>query len=314
MPMTAADSVAAPLDLDRAQVRRAFERAAATYDGAAVLQREVGQRMAERLGVVRMQPGAILDAGCGTGAALGELHARYPDARLIGLDLALNMTLAARDRSMVAARSARSLLGRVLGSLAPARDLRPWCVCGDIASLPIKTASIDLVWSNLTLQWLGDPQKAFVEFRRALRVGGLLSFTTFGPDTLKELREAFLAADRATHVGRFIDMHDIGDMLVHAGFADPVMDMETLTLTYGDAIDLMRDLKAIGAHNITAGRPRGMMGRQRWRRMLAALEATRRDGRLPASFEVVYGHAWKPEPRVTDDGRAIIRVEPRSRS
>jgi len=314
MPMTAADSVAAPLDLDRAQVRRAFERAAATYDGAAVLQREVGQRMAERLGVVRMQPGAILDAGCGTGAALGELHARYPDARLIGLDLALNMTLAARDRSMVAARSARSLLGRVLGSLAPARDLRPWCVCGDIASLPIKTASIDLIWSNLTLQWLGDPQKAFVEFRRALRVGGLLSFTTFGPDTLKELREAFLAADRATHVGRFIDMHDIGDMLVHAGFADPVMDMETLTLTYGDAIDLMRDLKAIGAHNITAGRPRGMMGRQRWRRMLAALEATRRDGRLPASFEVVYGHAWKPEPRVTDDGRAIIRVEPRSRS
>ena len=314
MPMTAADSVAAPLDLDRAQVRRAFERAAATYDGAAVLQREVGQRMAERLGVVRMQPGAILDAGCGTGAALGELHARYPDARLIGLDLALNMTLAARDRSMVAARSARSLLGRVLGSLAPARDLRPWCVCGDIASLPIKTASIDLIWSNLTLQWLGDPQKAFVEFRRALRVGGLLSFTTFGPDTLKELREAFLAADRATHVGRFIDMHDIGDMLVHAGFADPVMDIETLTLTYGDAIDLMRDLKAIGAHNITAGRPRGMMGRQRWRRMLAALEATRRDGRLPASFEVVYGHAWKPEPRVTDDGRAIIRVEPRSRS
>jgi malonyl-CoA O-methyltransferase len=303
-----------PMDLDRAQVRRAFERAAATYDGAAVLQREVGQRMAERLGFVRMQPGAILDAGCGTGAALGELHARYPDARLIGLDLALNMTLAARDRSMVAARSARSLLGRVLGSLAPARDLRPWCVCGDIASLPIKTASIDLVWSNLTLQWLGDPQKAFVEFRRALRVGGLLSFTTFGPDTLKELREAFLAADRATHVGRFIDMHDIGDMLVHAGFADPVMDMETLTLTYGDAIDLMRDLKAIGAHNITAGRPRGMMGRQRWRRMLAALEATRRDGRLPASFEVVYGHAWKPEPRVTDDGRAIIRVEPRSRS
>jgi malonyl-CoA O-methyltransferase len=311
--VTSTDSAAAPLALDRAQVRRAFERAAATYDGAAVLQREVGQRMAERLGFVRMQPAAILDAGCGTGAALGELHARYPDARLIGLDLALNMTLAARDRSTVAASSARSLLRRVLGSLAPARDLRAWCVCGDIASLPIKTATIDLIWSNLTLQWVGDPQKAFVEFRRALRVGGLLSFTTFGPDTLKELRAAFLAADGATHVGRFIDMHDIGDMLVHAGFADPVMDMETLTLTYGDAIDLMRDLKAIGAHNITAGRPRGLMGRQRWQRMLAALEATRRDGRLPASFEIVYGHAWKPEPRVTDDGSAIIRVEPRSR-
>ena len=302
-----------PRDLDRAQVRRAFERAAATYDKAAVLQREVGQRMAERLGLVRMQPETILDAGCGTGVALGELHARYPDARLIGLDLALNMTVAARNRVGVAMRSARSLLGRVLSPLAPARGIRPWCICGDIASLPIKPASIDLIWSNLTLQWIGDPQKSFAEFRRALRVGGLLSFTTFGPDTLKELRAAFLAADRATHVGQFFDMHDLGDMLVHAGFADPVMDMESLTLTYADAIGLMRDLKAIGAHNVTEGRPRGLMGRQRWRRMLAALEATRREGRLPASFEIVYGHAWKPEPRMTDDGSAIIRVEPRAR-
>ena len=311
--MMPAERATGPMDLDRAQVRRAFDRAAATYDEAAVLQREVGQRMAERLGFVRMQPVTILDAGCGTGVALGELHARYPDAHLIGLDLAFNMTLAARDRAAAAARSAQSLLGRVLGPLAPARELRPWCICGDIASLPIKPASIDLIWSNLSLQWVGDPQESFAEFRRVLRVGGLLSFTTFGPDTLKELRAAFLAADRATHVGRFIDMHDLGDMLVHAGFADPVMDMESLTLTYADAIGLMRDLKAIGAHNVTAGRPRGMMGRQRWQRMLAALEATRREGRLPASFEVVYGHAWKPEPRMTDDGSAIIRVEPRAR-
>jgi malonyl-CoA O-methyltransferase len=303
----------APLNLDRSQVRRAFERAAATYDGAAVLQREVGQRMAERLGFVRMQPATILDAGCGTGVALGELHARYPDARLVGLDLALNMAAAACHRSGVAAASTRSLLRRVLGPLAPAREFRPWCICGDIAALPIRPASIDLIWSNLTLQWVGDPQKAFAEFRRVLRVGGLLSFTTFGPDTLKELRAAFLAADRATHVGLFIDMHDIGDMLVHAGFSDPVMDMETLTLTYADAMGLMRDLKAIGAHNVTAGRPRGLMGRRRWQRMLVAMEAMRREGRLPASFEVIYGHAWKPEPRVTDDGSAIIRVAPRTR-
>jgi len=301
-------------DLDRAQVRRAFERAAATYDEAAVLQREVGQRMAERLGFVKIQPTAILDAGCGTGVALGELRARYPEARLIGLDLAFNMAVAARNRpgAMAAARSAGSLLRRVLGAFSPSPEVEPWCICGDIVSLPIRSSSIDLLWSNLTLQWIGDPQKAFAEFRRVLRVGGLLSFTTFGPDTLKELRTAFLAADRATHVGTFIDMHDLGDMLVHAGFADPVMDMETLTLTYDDAIGLMRDLKAIGAHNVTAGRPRGMMGRQRWQRMLAALEATRRDGRLPASFEVVYGHAWKPEPRLTDDGSAIIRVQPRA--
>ena len=300
------------VDLDRAQVRRAFERAAATYDEAAVLQREVGQRMAERLDFVKMQPATILDAGCGTGVALGELHARYPAARLIALDLALNMTLTARHRALAAARSARSLLAHILGSLTPSRELEPSYICGDVASLPIKSSCIDLVWSNLMLQWLGDPQQAFAEFRRVLRVGGLLSFTTFGPDTLKELRAAFLAADRATHVGRFIDMHDLGDMLVHAGFADPVMDMETLVLTYDNAMGLMHDLKAIGAHNVTAGRPRGMMGRQRWQRMLAALEATRREGRLPASFEVVYGHAWKPEPRLTDDGSAIIRIKPRA--
>lgn len=311
--MTSTDSASGPLELDRTQVRRSFERAAATYDHAAVLQREVGLRMAERLGLVRMQPAAILDAGCGTGAALDELRVRYPDASLIGLDLALSMARAARDRRGRVATSTRSLLGRVFGHLAPARDLRSWCICGDVASLPLKPASIDLIWSNLTLQWVSDPQSVFAEFRRVLRVGGLVSFTTFGPDTLKELRAAFRTVDGATHVGGFIDMHDIGDMLVHAGFADPVMDMETLTLTYGDAMGLMQDLKAIGAHNLTAGRPRGLMGRQRWQRMLSALEATRRDGRLPASFEVIYGHAWKPEPRTTADGSAIVRIEPRSR-
>src|SRR6202165_6118246 len=163
--MMPAERAIGPMDLDRARGRRAFARAAATYDKAAVLQREVGQRMAERLGLVRMQPETILDAGCGTGVALGELHARYPDARLIGLDLALNMTLAARDRAAAVARSAQSLLGRVLGTLAPARELRPWCICGDIASLPLKPASSDLIWSNLTLQWIGDPHKSFAEFR-----------------------------------------------------------------------------------------------------------------------------------------------------
>jgi malonyl-CoA O-methyltransferase len=142
-----------------------------------------------------------------------------------------------------------------------------------------------------------------------LAVGGLLSFTTFGPDTLRELRSAFAAVDAATHVNRFVDMHDLGDMLVEAGFADPVIDMEMLTLTYADATALMRELKSLGAHNVTSSRPRGMMGRGRWLRMLAALEAFRRDGRLPVSFEVIYGHAWKPSPRVLSDGRAIVHFE-----
>ena len=300
-----------PARLDTTLVRRAFERAAATCDTVAVLQNEVGARMAERLGVVKLAPAAILDAGCGTGVALGELRTRYPDAQLIGLDLAYNMTLAARRRAAALAAGERSLLGRLLGSHRASSDPRPRLLCGDLCRLPLKASCVELVWSNLTLQWVNSPQLAFAEFHRVLAVGGLASFTTLGPDTLRELRTAFAAADAATHVNRFIDMHDLGDMLVHAGFADPVMDMEMLTLTYADGAALMRELKALGAHNATAGRPRGMMGRGRWQRMLAALEGFRRHGRLPASFEVIYGHAWKPAPRVAPDGRAIVHVERR---
>jgi malonyl-CoA O-methyltransferase len=298
-----------PLRLDPTEVRRAFERAAATYDAAAVLQREIGQRMSERLGFVKLAASTILDAGCGTGVALVELGSRYPDAAVFGLDLAHAMTLAAQARCASSAVAARGVLGRLLGPLGPQRSAPPRLVCGDIVRLPLRAGSFDLVWSNLTLQWVNEPEQAMAEVHRVLRVGGLFSFTTFGPDTLKELRTAFAAADGVPHVSRFVDMHDIGDMLVQAGFADPVMDMETITLTYADAGAMMRDLKALGAHNATTGRLRGLTGRGRWQRMLAALEAKRRDGRLPASFEVVYGHAWNPEPRVTADGRAIVRIE-----
>jgi malonyl-CoA O-methyltransferase len=300
--------------LDRASMRRAFERAARTYDSAAVLQREVGRRMAERLGIVRLDPAAILDAGCGTGEALGELRARYPRARLVGLDLAFPMLQAARRRDLKMQADTRPLVRRLLGAfVAEARHTA--LVCGDVCRLPLAARSVDLVWSNLTLQWVDELAAALAEFHRVLNVGGLLTFTTFGPDTLGELRRAFAAADASAHVNRFLDMHDVGDMLVQAGFADPVMDMEMITMTYADAGALMRDLKAIGAQNARIDRRRGLTGRRRWQRMLAALEAFRRDGRLPASFEVVYGHAWKPEPRLIDDGRAIVRFDrsPRER-
>jgi malonyl-CoA O-methyltransferase len=302
-----------PLRLDPKSVRRTFERAAATYDAAAALQHEVGQRMAERLSLVKLQPAAILDAGCGTGDALAELRTRFPAAFIVGLDLAYAMLATARRRAAAGIASERSLLARLFGPRAAAGG-EPALACADMCRLPLAAGSLDLVWSNLTLQWINDPAIAFAEFHRALRVGGLLTFTTFGPDTLLELRAAFSGVDRATHVSRFIDMHDLGDMLVHTGFADPVMDMEKLTLTYADATTMMRELKAIGAHNATIGRPRGLTGRARWRRMLDALEAFRREGRLPATYEVVYGHAWKPEPRVAADGRAIVRFERPGRS
>jgi len=295
--------------LDGASVRRAFERAAGTYDSAAVLQREVAQRMAERLGIVRLDPTAILDAGCGTGETLGELQARYPRALLVGLDLAYAMVQAARRRDLAPRAGARPLLRRLLSAFAAASRGHPVLICGDVCRLPLGARSVDLVWSNLALQWIDELPLAFSEFHRVLSVGGLLTFTTFGPDTLRELRHAFAAADRRAHVNRFLDMHDVGDMLVHAGFADPVMDMELITMTYADAGALMRDLKAIGAQNARGDRRRSLTGRHKWQRMLAALEDFRRDGRLPASFEVIYGHAWKPEPRLADDGRAIVRFD-----
>ena len=295
-----------PRDVDARVVRRAFGRAATTYDAAAVLQREVGARMMQRLDVVKIAPHTILDAGCGTGCAVGELAARYPGARVVGLDAALPMVDAARMR----AGRANSLLRRLLSPLRPKGDVgAPLFVCGDVIALPLRGVAFDMVWSNLTLQWLNDLPRAFQEFRRTLKVGGLLTFTTFGPDTLKELRGAFARADGHTHVNRFVDMHDLGDMLVQSGFADPVMEMEQMTLTYADPHALLAELKAIGATNATRGRPRGLMGKARWQRMLAALERMRREGRIPATFEVVYGHAWKGEPKRTPEGLPIVKME-----
>lgn len=282
-------------ELDKREVRRAFDRAAATYDPAAALQREVCDRMLARLSLVRLAPTAILDAGSGTGYAFDGLRRRFPRARIVELDIAPAMLLAARGKS----RWWRSwLAGR-----------RRCQVCGDIDRLPLHPASVDLVWSNLALQWSADLGAALGECFRLLRPEGLLMFSSFGPDTLKELRAAFAAADRATHVHRFFDMHDVGDMLVHCGFADPVMDMEHFTLTYRRVEDLMRELKALGAHNADAGRARGLFGRRAFAAVLAEYARLRlADGRLPATFEVVYGHAWKPEPRTGPSGRPVIDI------
>jgi malonyl-CoA O-methyltransferase len=296
-----------PHDVDPRAVRRGFARASSTYDESAALQREIGARMAERLDYVKLAPAAILDAGCGTGEAVGDLGARFPHARVIGLDIALPMVAAARRR----AQARRTALQRLLAPFASRGTLEPAFVCADINALPLRSAFCELVWSNLALQWMNDLPHAFAELRRGRKVGGLLSFTTFGPDTLREVRGAFEGVDASTHTNRFIDMHDIGDMLVHGGFADPVMDMEHVTLTYESPDALMRELKAIGATNRTRGRPHGLMGRGRFARARSGLERLRRDGRIPATFEVVYGHAWKAEPRTTEEGHAIVRVQRR---
>jgi len=297
-----------PREIDPRVVRRAFGRAAATYDSAAVLQREVGARMAARLDYVKTAPALILDAGCGTGEAVGEFFARYQQARVVALDIALPMVQAARERTRAAGSLLQRLLSGKLAAWTRHDNVSPRFLCGDVNALPFRGVAFDLIWSNLVLQWVNDVPRVLAEMRRVLKVGGLVSFTTLGPDTLKEVRTAFAQADGFTHTNRFLDMHDVGDMLVQAGFADPVMDMELITLTYADAASLMRELQQLGATNATRGRPRGLMGRNRWRRATAKLEALRRDGRIPATFEVIYGHAWKGMPKHTADGHPIVNI------
>lgn len=281
--------------LDKHRVRSSFDRAAASYDRVAVLQREVGARLLERLDYIRLQPTTVVDVGAGTGHLSKALAQRYTGAQIIALDLAPNML-----------RSAR----RHAGMLARLRGKQRF-VCGDAERLPLANHSADLVFSNVTLQWCNDLDAVFGEFRRVLKPGGLLLFSTFGPDTLKELREAWARADAAQHVSAFIDMHDVGDALQRAAFADPVMDAERLTLTYADTHQLMRELKSLGAHNAAAGRARGLTGKGRLRTMTDAYEARRRDGVLPATFEVVYGLAWAPSGAVNlrEDGVVKIAVD-----
>ncbi|MFN3594471.1 MAG: malonyl-ACP O-methyltransferase BioC [Thiobacillaceae bacterium] len=286
--------------MNKRAIRAAFERAAPHYDQAAQLQQEVARRLDERLEVMKIAPALILDAGCGTGFGVPLLRARYPQARLIGLDLALAMLRQTQARHGQA-RSWRSWLSR-LNPQPSALTL----VCGDIERLPLARDSVDLIWSNLTLQWVGDLQATLREVHRILRPGGLFAFSTFGPDTLKELRQAFAGIDGYAHVNRFIDMHDIGDMLVYAGFAHPVMEMEMITLTYADLRSLLRELKAIGADTVLEGRRPGLMGRRTWQRLSDNYERLRRDGRLPATFEIIYGHAWAGRKDRLADGRQVI--------
>lgn len=278
-----------PLAIDKRQLRRQRARAVPTFDLAAVLPRTVGDQLIARLDVVRMQPERILDIGAASGDSARRLARRYRGVRLIGLDPAPEMAAVARRKA---------------GWFARRRF-----VAGDVERLPFGDASFDLVASNLTLQWY-DPQAAFPEIRRVLRPGGLFVFTSLGPDTLQELRHAWREADEAAHVHAFLDMHDVGDVLIRAGFADPVMDVERYVLTYADVGAVLRELKALGAQHAASGRRRGLTGRARFERFRRAYAAFATEGRVPASVEVVYGHAWVPEnaPRRPPPGRPVIPI------
>jgi malonyl-CoA O-methyltransferase len=251
---------------------------------------------------VALKPGRVLDVGSGTGYGLAHLRARYVEAELCALDIAPTMLAAARARLPQPSWAQRALAH--LTSM-PSPAAHP--VCADMVRLPFAPNSMNLVWSSLALQWAHDLEATLKGFHRVLAPGGLLMFATFGPDTLKELRAAFAVVDDAPHVNRFVDLHDIGDMLIHAGFASPVMEMDMLTLTYADLRALMRDLKGIGAHNAATTRRRGLLGKSAWARLEQAYESNRHEGRLPATFEVIYGHAWAGDKTQREDGRQVIQ-------
>ncbi len=279
--------------LDKSQVRLAFSRAAIQYDRHAVLQSEVRQQMLERLDLLHTPPNHILDLGCGTGAAGSALAEQFKQAHIISLDLSEAMLNQARKQ-----HARWSTIGKTwLAKWGFNMKTQHHYLCADMERLPLADASVDMVWSNLALQWCNDLDQAFAEIHRVLKPDGALMFASFGPDTLKQLRQASQQVDGHIHVNRFIDMHDVGDALVRAGFAGVVLDVDHFTLQYDAVIDLMRDLKAIGAHNVAQGRRRGLAGRAFLQQLAQAYEVFRQDDKLPASYEVVYGHAWRPQQR-----------------
>jgi malonyl-CoA O-methyltransferase len=279
--------------LDRSGVRAAFERASAGYEGAASLQARVAAELFERLGAFRFTPRVVLDLGAGTGRLTRELARRYPRARVVALDLSAGMLREARRHQWLWRRFER--------------------VCGDALRLPLKDASIDVVFSSLMLQWCEPLDAALAQVRRVLKPGGFFAFSTFGTDTLQELRSAWAQADGYSHVNHFPDVHEIGNAVVRAGLMEPVLDVDRIETHHPDTLSLMRELKAIGAHNVTAGRARSLTGRARLSRMQQAYESYRRDGWLPATWEVVYGASWGAAGRpAVAAPEGIARIAPGS--
>lgn len=293
--------------INQAAVRQSFAHPEKT-EAARFIRREIASRMAERLDLIKLNPAMIVDAGCGTGADLLCLQERYAEARVLGIDASPAML----QQAEVLLRQSQSTLSRVIPKwLGQALQLAAQIelACADFARIPLQPQSVDFVWSNLALLWHAQPDLVFAEWRRILQVDGLLMFSSFGPDTFIEVRQAFAAVDDYPHTLPFVDMHDLGDMLVHAGFSTPVMDMEKIYLTYQEPEQLLREVAAFGGNPLLSKR-QGLFGKQAWQQVLQALNAQRKaDGRLHLTLEVIYGHAFRAPDRKTASGESIIQFD-----
>jgi malonyl-CoA O-methyltransferase len=302
---------------DRRRLQRIFDRRAATFDEVAFLPREIAQRMRERLEYIKVSPASVLDAGCGAGDDLPGLRERFPEAPVFGTDLSHAMLARALHHD-AGDTSWRRFLPASIGKALGARG--PRFAQADFSALPFAAGAFEFIWSNLALHWHSRPDLVFPEWQRVLKVGGLLMFSTLGPDTLRELRGAYAEVEAAhgvasrKHVIDFVDMHDLGDMLVESGFEIPVMDQETITITYKSPQSLLADVRRWGAYPFQregdASPASNPAARRLHKALLGALEARRgADGTLPLTFEVIYGHAWKAVPRMTAEGHGIVRLE-----
>lgn len=297
--------LSAPIDLQR--VRQLFSDPK-KIEGSDFLRREIASRMFEKLELVKIMPRHILDAGCGEGADVIQLQKRFADAELFGVDAGLAMLKQAQAKQIAAKGAVQRLLHKWVPAGLGSVTTQKW-LNADFAQLPLAHQSMDLVWSNMALHWHPQPDVIFAEWRRVLRTEGLLMFSCFGPDTLIELKQAFSQVDAFPHALPFVDMHDFGDMLVNAGFSTPVMDMEKITLTYQTVEQLFADVRAFGGNPLLT-RAKGLLGRAKYQQLVEHLESRRgQDGRIALSFEIIYGHAFKPIPRKLATGESIIRLD-----
>lgn len=263
------------IGLTKTTIRQRFNRIAKQYACASVLPSEILQRLLARFDIMKINPDRLLDFGAREGAARQGLRQRFPKASIVSYECSECLL--------------HQFSRRWYQRAAPR-------VCGSYEQLPFKDRTFEVIFSNLTLHWLNDLPLLLREWHRLLKPGGLLLFSTFGPDTLKELRTSFAAHSQYSHIHDFMDMHDIGDALIRAHFENPVMDMEYIQMRYQGISELFQDLKSMGATNARLDRRKGLMGKEQWQRIKQ--DYFERWGLLeksvPATAEIIYGHAWMP--------------------